>query len=132
MDQNLNNDTINLNNVVQPPKFSQFNVNQQVSNQIQPQVISTPISVQQESITLSNNNTTVSNITSSSVQAEPVTISSVNTVTNSANTNTNTNTNNNVVSSQVAEQASNNITKEPTISDEFTISTEKLNLIAVT
>lgn len=123
MDQNLNNDTINLNNVVQPPKFSQFNLNQQVSNQIQPQVISTPISVQQESITLSNSNTTVSNIIGNSVQAEPVTISSVNTVANSANTN------NNVVSSQISEQASNNIIKEPIISDEFAISTEKLNLI---
>lgn len=55
---------------------------------------------------------------SNSVQAEPVAISSVNTVVNSANTN------NNVVSSQISEQASNNIIKEPIISDEFAISTE--------
>lgn len=132
MDQNLNNDTINLNNIVQPPKFSQFNVNQQVSNQVQPQVISTPISVQQESITLNNTNT-VSNIANSSVQsvqAEPLTITSANTVASNADINSiNLNANNIVVSSQVSEQASNNIIKEPITSDEFAISTEKLNLL---
>lgn len=128
MDQNLNNDTINLNNIVQPPKFSQFSSNQQVSNQIESQVISTPISVQPESITLNNNGNTISNVTISSVQVEPMTVSSVNTVITDANINATT-INSNVIPNQVTEQPSNNVIKEPTVSDEFAISTEKLNLI---